>query len=48
MQFIVSNFNFMGTNIGKGNKAVGSGFKDLAYLEPAADPSKRDFVYHSE
>jgi len=45
MQAIVAYMNFLGTNVEKGKKAEGSGFKDLAVLDRAADPEKGLIVY---
>jgi len=45
MQAIVAYINFLGTNVTKGKKAEGSGFKDLAFLDRAADPAKGLTVY---
>ncbi len=45
MQAIVAYINFLGTNVKKGEKAAGSGFKDLAYLDRAADPAKGLILY---
>jgi len=45
MKSIVAYINFLGTNVKKGEKAAGSGFKDLAYLDRAADPAKGKEVY---
>jgi len=45
MQAIVSYINFVGSNVEKGKKAAGSGFKDLAWLDRAADPDKGMTVY---
>ena len=45
MQAIVSYINFVGSKVMKGQKAAGSGFKDLAYLDRDADPSKGKIVY---
>ncbi|MBC7507412.1 MAG: c-type cytochrome [Ferruginibacter sp.] len=45
MQAIVAYINFLGTNVEKGKKAEGSGFKDLAVLDRAADPEKGLAVY---
>ncbi len=45
MKSIVAYINFLGTNVKKGEKALGSGFKDLAYLDRAADPDKGKAVY---
>ena len=48
MNAIVAYINFLGTNVKKGEKAVGSGFKELAYLDRAADPLKGQVVYTSK
>lgn len=45
MQAIVAYINFLGTNVEKGKKAEGSGFKDLAFLDRAADPEKGLTIY---
>ena len=45
MQAIVAYINFLGTNVKKGEKAAGSGFKDLAFLDRAADPANGLTVY---
>ncbi len=45
MQAIVAYINFLGTNVEKGKKAEGSGFKDLAYLDRATDPKNGLAVY---
>jgi len=45
MLAIVAYMNFLGTNVKKGEKANGSGFKDLAYLDRAADPLRGEAVY---
>lgn len=45
MQAITAYINFLGTNVEKGKKAEGSGFKDLAYLDRAADPINGKTVY---
>ena len=45
MQAIVSYIKFIGSNVAKGKKAAGSGFKDIAYLDRAADPEKGRLVY---
>lgn len=47
MVAIVAYINFLGTNVNKGEKAAGSGFKDLAYMDRAADPLKGQAVYTS-
>ena len=38
MQGIVSYINWLGKDVEKGVKPIGSGFKDLAFLDRAADP----------
>lgn len=48
MQAIVAYINFLGSNVEKGKKAEGSGFKDLGYLERAADPKKGKLVYETK
>ncbi len=45
MQAITAYINFIGSNVAKGIKAAGSGLKDLAYLDRAADPAKGLIVY---
>jgi thiosulfate dehydrogenase len=45
MKAIVAYINFLGTNVKKGEKAAGSGFKDLAYLDRAANPDMGKAVY---
>ncbi|MEO7264635.1 MAG: c-type cytochrome [Ferruginibacter sp.] len=45
MQAIASYINFVGSNVAKGKKAAGSGFKDLAFLDRAADPNNGQAVY---
>lgn len=45
MQAIKAYIEFLGTNVPKGEKAPGSGFKDLAYLDRAADPQLGKQVY---
>ena len=45
MQAIVAYIKFLGSNVEKGKKAAGSGFKDLTYLDRAADPQKGLTVY---
>ena len=45
MLAIEAYIKFLGTNVAKGKKAEGSGFKDLAYLDRAADPLKGVAVY---
>jgi len=45
MQAIVAYMNFLGSNVAKGKKAAGSGLKDLAWLDRAANPEKGMAVY---
>lgn len=45
MQAIVSYINFVGSNVEKGKKAEGSGLKELAWLDRAADPENGKIVY---
>lgn len=45
MQAIKSYLLFVGSNVAKGKRAEGSGFKDMAYLGRAADPEKGKTVY---
>lgn len=45
MKAIVAYINFLGSNVPKGEKAAGSGFKDLAFLDRAADPIKGKEAY---
>jgi thiosulfate dehydrogenase len=45
MQAIVAYINFLGSNVEKGKKAEGSGFKDLEVLDRAADPKKGLTIY---
>ena len=45
MQSIVAYINFLGANVPKGKKAEGSGFKDLGFLDRAAETEKGRLVY---
>ncbi len=45
MQAIKAYIYFVGSNVPRGEKASGSGFKELAYLDRAADPAKGQAVY---
>jgi thiosulfate dehydrogenase len=45
MQAIRSYIEFIGSNVPKGTKAEGSGLKDLAFLDRAADPALGKKVY---
>lgn len=48
MQAIRAYIEFIGSNVLKGQKAAGSGFKDLAYLNRAADSANGQQVYISK
>jgi thiosulfate dehydrogenase len=48
MQAIVAYIKFLGSNVEKGKKAEGSGLKDLALLERAADPVRGLEVYKTK
>lgn len=48
MQAIKAYIEFLGTNVEKGKKAEGSGFKDLAFMDRAADPAKGKLVYEQK
>lgn len=48
MQAIKAYITFLGNNVKKGKKAEGSGLKELAYLDRAADPAKGKLVYESK
>lgn len=45
MQAIKAYLVFLGTNVKKGESALGSGFKNVAFLDRAADPEKGKLVY---
>ncbi len=45
MQAIAAYIKFVGSNVEKGKKAEGSGFKDLTFLDRAADPEKGSAVF---
>jgi thiosulfate dehydrogenase len=45
IQAIKAYISFIGSNVEKGKKAKGSGFKDLAYLDRAANPDNGKSVY---
>lgn len=45
MDAIVAYLSFVGSNVEKGKKANGSGLKDLAFLDRAANPAKGKLVY---
>lgn len=48
MQAIVAYINHIGSNVQTGEKAAGSGLKDLAFLDRAADPVKGKTVYETK
>jgi thiosulfate dehydrogenase len=45
MQSIVAYMNWLGKDVAKGVKPTGSGFKDLVFLDRAADPEKGKVIY---
>ncbi|MCS6916645.1 MAG: c-type cytochrome [Chitinophagales bacterium] len=45
MQAIKAYIEFLGSNVEKGKRAEGSGLKDLAFLDRAADPKRGKEVY---
>jgi len=45
MQAIVAYIKHIGSNVTKGQKANGSGLKELAFLDRAAEPSKGEKIY---
>lgn len=45
MQAIAAYINFVGSNVAKGKMAEGSGLKELAWLDRAADPEKGKLVF---
>lgn len=45
MQAIAAYINFVGSNVEKGKKAEGAGFKDLAFLDRPANPENGNLVY---
>lgn len=48
MQAIKAYIEFLGSNVEKGKKAEGSGLKDLAFMDRAADPTKGKLVYEQK
>ena len=48
MQAIYAYIKFLGTDVKRGEKAKGSGLKELAWLDRAADPGKGKAVYASK
>lgn len=45
MQAIASYIHWLGNGVEKGKKPDGSGFKDMAFLDRAADPEKGKIIY---
>lgn len=45
MQGIVAYLNWLGKSVNKGEQAIGSGLKELSFLDRAADPQKGKTVY---
>lgn len=45
MRAMVAYMKFLGENVPKGEKAAGSGLKDLPFLNRAADPQKGKLIY---
>jgi len=48
MQAIKAYIEFLGSQVAKGEKAEGSGFKEMAYLDRAANPIKGKLVYETK
>ncbi len=48
MQAIAAYINWLGKDVTKGEKPAGSGFKDLAFLDRAANPSNGNLVYRQK
>lgn len=48
MQSIVAYMQFLGSHVPKGKQVSGSGFKDMAYLQRAADPASGRIVYQTK
>jgi thiosulfate dehydrogenase len=48
MQAIVAYINWLGKDVEKGEKPKGSGIRELAYLERAADPIKGKVLYQAQ
>ena len=48
MQAIYTYITFLGSNVKKGNKAEGSGFKKVDFLDRASDPAKGEIVYQQK
>lgn len=45
MQAIVAYFKWLGKDVAKGEKPIGSGFKELAFLDRAANPQNGEIIY---
>jgi len=48
MRAIVAYLKYIGKNVPKGEKALGSGLKDMAFLDRPADPEKGKIVYENQ
>jgi thiosulfate dehydrogenase len=48
MKAILQYMNYISSNVKKGERAKGSGFKDLEYLDRPADPEKGKVVYDNK
>jgi thiosulfate dehydrogenase len=48
MQAIIAYIKFLGSNVAKGNKAAGSGLKEIAFLSRAANPANGKTIYISK
>jgi thiosulfate dehydrogenase len=48
LQAMVAYMNYIGSNVSKGEKAEGSGFKDITYLKRPASPEKGKVIYESK
>ncbi len=48
MKAMVAYIQYIGSNVPKGEKAEGSGLKDVAYLDRPADPEKGKIVYDNK
>lgn len=48
MEAMAAYINWLGKDVPRGEKAAGSGLKDLAYLDRAADPQKGKLAYEAK
>ena len=48
MQAIAAYINYLGSKVTKGEKAIGSGFKDITFLDRAANPINGKLIYSSK